>query len=343
MERVPYSPAQRETWQQLCRTSPDAWFWHTRDWCDYTAVYQATAIAADTSFLVLDGGQPVAVAPCMALVPSAPGGARLTLGNYPVPWPAFHPDLGKKERREAERLAYAGYDELALSRGLASIDSFGVVQARSFFRASFPPANLPLRYGYSGSVFDTHVIDLAAPADELLRDVRKGHRADIKRGARGFRIHRFFQQISDQEFAAYQALHALAAGRVTRAQSTFDDMRRWIREGTGLLVGAERDGQWAGFVYFLVFQKGACYASACNHPEVSATEAVGHALVWEAILACRDAGVELLEMGEQTYDVPGATPEMAKLAAISRFKRGFGGVAAPRYLASKRMAATGST
>ena len=60
MERVPYSAVQRETWQQLCATSPDAWFWHTRDWCDYTAVYQAAAVAADTSFLVVDCGQPVA-------------------------------------------------------------------------------------------------------------------------------------------------------------------------------------------------------------------------------------------------------------------------------------------
>lgn len=337
MESVPYSTAHREAWQALCRRSPDAWFWHTRDWCDYTSVYQSTTIAADTSFLIVEGGEPVAVAPCMALADSAPGGARLTLGNYLVPWPALHPGLGRKERREAERLAFATYDELAASRRLSSIDAFGPVLAHSFFRAPLPPANLPLRYGYAGSVSDSHVIDISAPVDELLRNTRKGHRADIKRGSRGFRIRRYYREITDTQFTDYQNLHALAAGRVTRAQSTFDDMRRWIRDGHGVLVGAERDGQWAGFVYFLVFQKGAYYASACNHPDVSAAEAVGHALVWEAILACRDAGVELVEMGEQTYEKPGDNPETQKLAAICRFKRGFGGAPVPYFRASKSL------
>jgi len=193
-------------------------------------------------------------------------------------------------------------------------------------------------YGYTGTVFDTHVIDLTPSVEALWRDARKGHKSAIKAGQKAFTIEHWAGQITDDQFRRYQELHALAAGRVTRSQSTFDTMRDWIRNGQGLLAGARQGERWIGFVYMLMHQRGAFYASACNYPDTSSRLPVGHALLWEAILRCRERGIELLEMGLQTHAPPQAQGAQDKLVTISLFKRGFGGFAMPRYHAHLELA-----
>lgn len=315
----------------MCDSSDDAWFWHTRDWFDYAHAILGPAVMADASFLVIEGEAVLAIAPGMAIAGLDQQPARLGLADQPVPWPAFSPQLGAQQRLAAERMVFAEYRNAALRLDLGRIELFGVVLANSFRRSGFPPANLPLRYGYDSTVFDTHVIDLTQPVESLWRDVRKGHKSAIKTGQKSFSIRRWLGDICDEDFRAYQELHALAAGRVTRSQATFDAMRLWIRNGTALLVGARNEDRWIGFVYVLLYRGGAFYASACNHPELASGLPVGHALLWEAIVRCREAGIELLEMGLQTYPSQAATAESDKLISISRFKRGFGGFPMPRY------------
>lgn len=331
MRIVPYTPHYRQAWNALCDKSDDAWFWHTRDWFDYAGAILGPAVMADASFLVTEGEAVLAIAPGMAIAGLDQQPARLGLADQPVPWPAYSPQLGAQQRLEAERLVFAEYQNAALRLDLGRIELFGVVLANSFRRSRFPLANLPLRYGYVGAVFDTQVIDLTQPVESLWRNVRKGHKSAIKAGQKGFSIRHWLGDVSDEDFRAYQELHALAAGRVTRSQATFDAMRLWIRNGAALLAGAHHEGRWIGFVYVLLYRGGAFYASACNHPELALGLPVGHALLWEAIVRCREAGIELLEMGLQTYPSHAATAESDKLISIARFKRGFGGFPMPRY------------
>jgi hypothetical protein len=82
------------------------------------------------------------------------------------------------------------------------------------------------------------------------------------------------------------------------------------------------------------YKKSAYYASACKHPEVSPSASVGHALLWEGILALKKAGFELLELGPQTYAWSAGSENLDKLTNISLFKKGFGGFVMPRYVST---------
>lgn len=328
---VPYTAEHREAWDTLCDQSDDAWLWHRRDWFEYASAVAGGAFLADTSFLVEHDGEILAIAPCMAIRGRDGEPIRLGLADQPVPWPAFSRNLSGQQRDTVEQLVFEEYRAAARRATATLIELFGVVPAQSFYRAKFPPVNLPLKYGYTGTVLETRVIDLTQPVEALWRDVRKGHKSAIKAGQKAFALEHWVGRSADGEFQNYQELHALAAGRVTRSQATFDAMREWIRNGHGLLVGARQGARWIGFVYILMHQRGAFYASACNHPDTSSRLPVGHALLWEAILRCRERDIELLEMGLQTHVPPQAQGAHDKLASISLFKRGFGGFAMPRY------------
>jgi hypothetical protein len=322
-----YVESMRPAWEAFCRRCPEAWFWHTREWFEYAAALLGERMRADASFVMLDdNGELVAVAPAMVVGEAA--GAQLALGDQPVPWPAISsPD--DLRRVEAEAAIYRQYSRAAREHAAERITTFGVVPAQAFFRAEPHPPNRALAHGYTDESRTTHVINLTRDEETLWRDVRKGHRSAIRAGQRRLSLRTWCGAIQDEEFEAYKTLHALAAGRVTRNVATFDAMRGWIRSENGLLVGAKLDADWVGFAYFILFDKAAFYASACNHPVAVTSTPIGHALIWQAILACRSRGMELVEMGMQTPAAPDADP---KLVSISLFKRGFGGYSLPRHL-----------
>lgn len=329
----PYGEDLRTAWEAFCLRCPEAWFWHTRAWFDFAAALHGPRMLCDASFALVEDGAVAAVAPAM-IVSGGEHGAGLALGDLPAPWPAIAHAADGARRARAEAAIFREYERIARSHGAERIVAFGVVTAQAFFRAAVPPVNLALAYGYQGETRGTQVIDLTKDEATLWREVRKGHRSAIRAGQKRLEPRIWCGAIDDAEFDAYRSLHALAAGRVTRGAETFEAMKRWIRDGNGLLVGARADGQWVGFVYFILYKSAAYYASACNHPEAAASMPIGHLLVWEAIRSCRARGIELVEMGPQAAGVAGAD---AKLASISLFKRGFGGFTLPRYQATLQL------
>jgi len=152
---VPYSPEHRETWDAFCASSDDAWFWHTRDWSEWLCALLGDGVIADTSFMVREDKNILAIAPCMAYAGRDNQPARLGSDGYPVPWPAFSPQLDQQKRLEAERMIIAEYQHVATRHGLGRIELFGVVLANSYRRSELPPVNFPLRYGYLERAVDT--------------------------------------------------------------------------------------------------------------------------------------------------------------------------------------------
>lgn len=328
MEFVEFACCEQQVWDAVCEESEDAWFWHRWDWVRYAERYAAQELIANLSFLVSDGGIPLAVIPCFA--ERRDSERVLGFNREQIFWPAIVAGAGDDRRQHVRDFIFLQLASLAQQHGLSRIETINSVLAPAFYRSTLPPTNIPARYGYSTTLQDTQVIDLRLPQERLWDDVRKGHKACIRAGGRMFEVRALGQNVTDEDFRAYQDLHALAAGRVTRNQDTFDMMRNWLRTGRALLMGAMRDGIYTGFAYFIMSRQGGYYASACKHPNLPANTSVGHVLTWNAILTLQRQGVEILEMGPQIY---AATPGAAsKAAGISHFKRGFGGVAIPRYL-----------
>lgn len=335
MESIEFTRCSQQVWDGVCDESEYAWFWHRWDWVRYAEHYTAQDLIANLSFMVSDGGKPLAVVLCFAERRNSVG--VLGFNREQIFWPAIVAGVGDDRRQCVMDFVFSRFVALARQYGLSRIETISPVLAPAFYNSALPPTNVPARYGYSTALQDTMVIDLRLPPERLWDKVRKGHKACIRAGSRMFEVRALGNDTTDEDFRAYQDMHALAAGRVTRSQDTFDMMRNWLRTGRALLMGAAHDGVYAGFAYFIVSKRGGYYASACRYPNLPANASVGHVLTWNAILTLQRQGMEILEMGPQIYAAtPGAD---AKAVGISHFKRGFGGTAIPRYLGMLDMAA----
>ena len=127
-------------------------------------------------------------------------------------------------------------DELARQLNVARASFRMSPLTVSFWAAQSPRPNPLLKLGFSDSSLATQVIDLQSDELQLLRDMRKGHRADITRADRMLRTAvPDKESITLERFESYRRLHAKAAGRVTRPEATFRMMHDWIREGSAIL------------------------------------------------------------------------------------------------------------
>ena len=330
MEIKPYRKSYRDEWEQLCDKSDDSWFFNTRAHCDYVLSYHCDSLVEDVSFVCFLRGYVVAVLPAMILR-NLDGENVLSFADKYIPWPVFDKNITLRERGKIEKLLFSHLYNIALEFGVKKIQLYGTVLAKSFYEPTRQQINLPLKYGYIGHVVNTHVIDTSQPLEELWRDVRKGHRSAIKSGKKELDIEYWMGEDCIEPFEEYKNLHALAAGRTTRPANTFLKMAEWICNGNGMLVGAKDKTGWIGFVYFLIYKKAASYASAANHPKRAKNVNVGHALVWNAIEKCNEIGVDLVDMGLQTYSSHISDDKLNKEISISMFKRGFGGYSMSRF------------
>jgi hypothetical protein len=169
-------------------------------------------------------------------------------------------------------------------------------------------------YGREHESHDGGVIVPLGHPEAMWRNLRKGHKSDVKKGEREFTFTIHDDPSEDDALRLYQELHEADAGRKTRPQETFDLMRSWL--GThGLLLlawwpipGSAGRNLCVGAAYFLTHGSGAYYASAARLPGQAGP--IGHFLVWSAMRHLAELGYEYLDMGP--------SPE-----AIAHFKRGF--------------------
>lgn len=160
-------------------------------------------------------------------------------------------------------------------------------------------------YGPKGNL----VVPLG-PESEMFANIRKGHRAAIKRAARTLWIF--------DDFGLYQNLHRLANGDV-RPVWTFDVMRSWIPEHAFVLV-AMQGPLAASAAYFIVHAEGSYYASGPRSPLIDAPGAA-HLLIWSAMHELGNRGYRWMDFGPVPDD-----DASEKEKSIYHFKHGFGGV-----------------
>jgi hypothetical protein len=332
LEIIPYSTSMRGEWNKLCDESPGAWFWHTREWLDYSVAYRPDLQARERSFLVTEGSKVQAL--MSLLVEHHPQGAELSFGGGYGPALAIGAAGAASDglRQRVEEAGWRAVDGIAWEEG--------ALRARFAWSPLAPGGGqlrlLPLlAWGAVDTSLATQVIDLSLPLHVLERGMRKGHRADVKRAGGLFTLQVLHgPQVATERLAAYQAMHARAAGRVTRAQSTFDMMFDWVRRGFAALVEASRDGEPVGFMLLFLHGAGAYYGSGCTDPGAIHLP-VGHALQWAAITWLKEHGYARYETGWQQYGpLPHDIPS-AKEVNIARFKRGFGGDPWPLYRAER--------
>ncbi len=324
---VPLEPGGYAEWDCFCLESDDAWFWHTSEWLQYTLDYRPELKPRSVSFALKSDGRIVGI--CPLILEQRPwkkrAVAEFSFGGDAGPAPALASGTSERMRRDISKALLRHLDGLAEQHGVARASFRYSPLAPRFWTSQGSKPNPMGRLGFLDISIATQVLDLANSPEQLLREMRKGHRADIARGEAVLQVEVFNKtNISTEVFEAYRALHAKAAGRVTRPLETFERMHAWIREGNAILCRARAQGADVGFALVSVYKDGAYYSSSCEDPEAGRLP-VGHQLQWKVIEWLCHHRIRRYEIGHQFYGPLPHLPVGEKESRISFFKRGFGG------------------
>jgi hypothetical protein len=168
-------------------------------------------------------------------------------------------------------------------------------------------------------------IDLTKTEAALWTDLRRRFKGSINNTRRRVDVG---VSRTREAFDGLRALHLKAAGRATRSDESWELQWKAIEEGANFITTASADGIILSASYFLT-TKNDCYygvgASDRNFFELS----LSHAPMWAAIVHAKELGCLRFHTGEQVWEADGASH---KEAAISDFKRGFGGQTMPELI-----------
>jgi len=318
METIALTKENYRLWDDFCAGSDDAWFWHTTRWLDYCVAYGRENYETENlSFIVVDDTGPIAICP---LLKEKGAFAAAGGGKYGA-LPALANSLTESRREKILKFIFEKIDSLAEMKNVKKALCRASPLARNKLKF-----NYLVKHGYLDDSLNTELIDLTRPIEEIWVAVRKGHKYDINRGKKSFKVELFDRDNADKGiFDQYRLLHHKAAGRVTRPVETFDMMYQWLMSGDGLLCGLSHEGRFVGFSYVCLYKEAAYYASASDDPEFVTEAPISHLIQWEITNYLKAKGFKTYEIGVQQFgpqvnDVPNA-----KDISISLFKRGFGG------------------
>lgn len=145
----------------------------------------------------------------------------------------------------------------------------------------------------------------------------KGHKSGIKKGE----LYLSFNGSLD--FERFRKYYTNVAKKKTRPKKTFELLKKWAKQDSGMLLEAFLGEITVGYIYILHWGKYAYYFMSCV-PMPYKQYNVTHFLMSKAFEILRDKGVTQLEMGEQSFNSLHYHP-IEKERSISKFKRGFGG------------------
>lgn len=254
---------------------------------------------------------------------------EFSFGGGPCPGPALRSGLSARQREQVLDHVLAHLDDLAASERARRVTFRRTPLARSSVDGGCTVDTLLTR-GFLDVSLATRVVDLSGRDEaSLWRDIRHGHRYDIRRGERSLSV-----RVVDRSgfhpamFRSYVELHRRAAGRVTRSARTFDLMAEWIQQDLGALFLSLDGDRVIGSAYVILYKDGAFYASAANEPEWEGIPS-GHLLQWSILRWLLSRGVRRYELGLQVEAPMLHLDVTPKDTAISHFKRGFGGLTVP--------------
>jgi len=328
MEIVNLTSDKYKEWNDFCLANDDAWFFHTADWLEYTLNYKPELKTKNLGFMIYKEKELVAVVPLTMEI------NEFSFGGGKIPMPVLKDSLSKENRELVSRFIYEHIDRLALENKVLRISlKDDPLCHSSFFKFH---SNNFLKYGYIDVSLNTQLIDLGKTEKELWEDLRRNHHRNIQKARdEKFEINFYTSEnITKDIFGAYKEMHHRAAGRKTRPDKTFELMFDWIKKDMAFLIFVELGGKKIGSEYYLVYKNNVYGASAANDPDYDHLP-VRHFLEWESILWMKKRGFSFYEIGLQQYGtLPYDFPD-AKQLNISHFKKGFGGVTVPLFMAEK--------
>ena len=235
------SKENEQEWNDFCLINDSAWFRHTTFWMKYILDCREDSNSRNLSFLVRQNNKVVAIVP---LISQFIYGDRDfdEFANYDTPIPiwAIKNDNLDIQRERLVKEIYSFIDKLCQENGIKIARFFIDPLIETDIYNQFDDFNL-LPFGFSLDMKTTTVIDLRNGIDVVLRDMRKGHKADIKSVFRdgGFRVDIFDKDNLydyDASMGVFKKIHFIDSGRKTRSEASWKDTYDWIKMGYGFLV-----------------------------------------------------------------------------------------------------------
>lgn len=260
---------------------------------------------ADRSFVLTRGDTPVAAAIC--------GSDGETFSQFGAPI-RLHlaGELGAAMERELLRGLIEQLMRMAGSeKTLRLADRIGT--------ALSPLGELCLSLEGKAELQVMATVDLTQEVEQINAAIRRRYRPLINWGKKNLRLEYINANApSKEKFLEYQEFHKLVAGRVTRAQESWDAMYAALKNGAGeLVLGYEGDALVSGAMIIDGFEI-SIYASGV-YDRTKFDRPLAHWPMYDGILRARQRGRKIFEIGA----VDKASNPSQKETQIAQFKRGF--------------------
>lgn len=326
-----------EKWDDFCLQSDDAWFWHTTDWLEYTIHLRPELKSQNKSFMIMNNNDPIAICPLILNTIYENGNGEYNIfsfDKYNGISPALKNSISSKQKNKILVQIFEYLDRLALKldvkKTLIKLSPLSPV----YFKEH--QYNYLMKFGFLNTTLNTQILDLSNDLNQVLKEMRKAHRYDIRRAERVFEVNIFNKNNIDKEiFDQYRILHHKTAGRVTRPLITFDMMYKWIVKGNAILCGVSHKGKYIGFSLINIYKDGAFYSSASDDPDVETSVPISHIIQWNVINWLKKNEFRIYEIGLQQFGMELYDYPSEKDISISFFKRGFGGFTVPVFSGEK--------
>lgn len=169
------------------------------------------------------------------------------------------------------------------------------------------------------------IVDLTIGEDHLFKNLSRGHQRTIKKSVSSGQITIILDKFSspkdiDEGFSLYREAHAIAAGRITRPNESFELMLKYIHSGIASLFIGKKGDTNLSFLYCDFaggFSRG---WSQANSQNLHSGEFPRHQTEWEAMKYFSKRGVHYYHLGIIDANTVGSS---AKSDSINEYKLRF--------------------
>lgn len=320
-----YADIDSVQWNEFCYDSTTAWFQHTTFWIELILNMSFEKSSKNHSFGVYENNRLVAVVPLVRV--SMHGGDKIVYSysmssGIPIPYPAFINYIGENLLKKAKKAIF----EKIFSINNVDYMTFYVHPLTDTVLNKEILTNPLPAFGFHDTTISTNILKLDKREEVLFRNIRKGHKSDIKTAIKNDNKVEFINSYNFDEgkFQIYRNIHFQAAGRQTRPDETWECMKNWVKDGYSMLGLLKKNDVYIAVAFINTYKYKAYYQSGATLPVYEGIKGIGTLLQWEIIKYLKMNGFTHYELGWNWYANISQEVADEKMLGISRFKAGFG-------------------
>jgi len=295
---------------------------------EYAINFSGKRLKENISFVVIDGKQYLAL--CPLFIENVDNVNQFSCANDYLRSSLIDCSLQANMRKTIYKFIIKNIDELAFRNNVLKYKVMIDPLTQKLDSAQY---NWLMHHGHIDASISTQIVKLNKTKEILWSNIRKGHKYNIKKGKKYYKVAVWDYNNPDYEkHELYRLMHHKVSGRITRSLKTFELQYDWLKNDEAILIGLFFDNKWIAFGYFVHLNKKAVYSSSVQDPEgIDMPAPLGHLMMWTAIEYYKKREFDLLEIGWQHYSPQIFDHPSKKEIDISLFKRGFGGKTYPLF------------